>query len=187
MGRGDRRHAEAASPGSPSPTINANAATTLYRAKQYREAEELFRAVRSLDPDFILVKSGWGQVMLIQGKYGEAIQSLEQAVEPAVRHSVDLALLGHAYAKAGRPADARRLLRELENRDASRYVSPASVALLHAGLADTASVFRWLDRAVEVQDPNLAYYFVGEPLMEAYRRHPKGARLLQRMGLSPAR
>jgi predicted nucleic acid-binding protein len=92
-------------------------------------------------------------------------------------------LLGHAYAKSGRQEDARRLLRELENRDASGYVSPATVALLHAGLADTTSVFRWLERAVEVQDPNLAYYFVGEPLMEAYRRHPNGVRLLERMGL----
>jgi hypothetical protein len=39
----------------------------------------------------------------------------------------------------------------------------------------------------EVHDPLLTYYFVGEPLMEAYRQHPKGARLLQRMGLGRAR
>jgi pentatricopeptide repeat protein len=159
----------------------------LYRAGRYREAEELFQAVRSLDPDFILVNSGWGQVMLIQGRYEKAIEVLKQAVDPGVRHSFDLALLAHAYAKARRHEDARRLLRELESREASGYVSPASIALVHAGLGDTASVYRWLERAVEVRDPILAYYFVSEPLMDAYRRHPRGVRLLQRMGLGPPR
>jgi tetratricopeptide (TPR) repeat protein len=159
----------------------------LYRAGRYGEAEELFQAVRSLDPDFILVNSGWGQTMLIQGRYAQAIEALEKAVDPATRHSFDLALLGHAYARAGRGEDARRLLRELEDRDAGGYVSPASVALVHAGLADTASVFRWLERAVEVRDPILGYYFVSEPLMEGYRRHPSGARILERIGLDPAR
>jgi tetratricopeptide (TPR) repeat protein len=170
-----------------SPTFSAAAGFTLYRAGRYRQAEELFQGLRSLDPDFILVNSGWGQIMLIQGRYGEAIEALEHAVDPTTRHSIDLSLLAHAYAKAGRRDDARRLLRELEERAASGYVSGASMALAYAGLADTASAFRWLERAVEVHDPILTYYFASEPLMEAYRRHSKGARLLERMGLPPTR
>jgi serine/threonine-protein kinase len=170
-----------------SPTLSAGAGMTLYRAGRYREAEQLFQAVKSVDPDFLLLNSGWGQVMLVQERYQPAIEALERSVDPALRHSVDVALLGHAYAKVGRREEARRLLRELENRAARGYVSGASVALAYAGLGDTASVFRWLERAAEAGDPILAYYFAIEPLMAAYRRYPRGARLLQRMGLDPAR
>jgi serine/threonine-protein kinase len=169
-----------------SPTINAGAGITLYRAGRYREAQEHLQAVRSLDPDFVLVNSGLGEVQLIQGKYQEAVATLERAVDPAVRHSMDLALLGSAYARAGRRPDAVRLLRELEERGARGYVSRTSLALLHAGVGDSAKAFQMLASAAELRDPFLVYYFASDPLAEGLRRDRRGVRLLQRMGLGRA-
>jgi tetratricopeptide (TPR) repeat protein len=169
-----------------SPTINAGAGITLYRAGRYREALDLLHGVRSLDPGFVLVNSGLGEVHLIQGRYQEAVAALERAVDPAVRHSMDLALLGTAYARAGRRPDAVRLLRELEERGAGGYVSRTSLALLHAGVGDSAKAFQMLARAVELRDPFLVYYFASDPLAAELRRDRRGVRLLQQMGLGRA-
>jgi serine/threonine-protein kinase len=166
-----------------SPTINFGYGITLYRAGRYREALEQLQGARSLDPDFFLFNSGLGQVLLMEGKPADAVAMLERGVDPLVRHSADVALLGLAYARSGRGKEAGGLLRELRERGDTGYVSQASVALLLAGLGDTVGAFTALDRAAEARDPLLVYHFGSDPLMEGLRREPRGEALLRRMGL----
>lgn len=98
-----------------------------------------------------------------------------------------MAALGFTYARAGRRQAAEALLSELLDRRSKGYVRAASIAMLNAGLGDTAQAFAWLDRARQVHDPFLIYNFVSEPLMEPMRRHPNGAALLRAMGLPETR
>ena len=128
-----------------------------------------------------------GQVYLLQGRAADAVPILERAFDPAVRASSDLAILGFAYAKAGRQREGEVLLAELLERRSKGYISPANIAMLLAGLDDTAQTFVWLDRAREIHDPHLIYNFVIDPLMEPMRRHPRGRSLLRAMGLSETR
>ena len=166
-----------------SPTINAAFGMALYRARRYRDALAHLEEVRSLEPDFTLTNAFLGQVHLIEGRYADAIQAMERSIDPAVRHSGDLAFLGYAYARAGKRGDAEKLLRELHEREARGYVSPANLALLLTGLGDTLQAFRWLERAADERDPFLVYHFVSDPLLEGLRKKPRGQALLRRMHL----
>jgi len=66
-------------------------------------------------------------------------------------------------------------------------MSPSSIALLTAGLGDTSGTFAWLRRAVEVHDPLLVYNFVMEPMLEPFRRDPRGMAILRAMRLPETR
>ena len=63
-----------------------------------------------------------------------------------------LGLLGHAYAVAGKRAEAEQVLNELQQLQEQRYVSPYTVAAIYAGLNDQEQAFKWLDKAVEERD-----------------------------------
>ena len=163
--------------------INAAVGQDLYRIGRREEAKAQLRAVLSLDPGFRLASLWLGQIYLSEGRSAEAIPLLEQAIDTKVRQSNEVAMLGFGYAKAGRRAEARSLLRELLNRRSRGYVSPANIALLIAGMGDTVETFRWLQRAVDIHDPFLIYNFVTEPLLEAFRRDPRGVAILRAMGI----
>jgi hypothetical protein len=142
--------------------------------------------VIALDSGFIA--SGFlGTVYLFQGRAPEAVPLLERAIDPVARPSSDLALLGYAYAKAGRRRNAEALHRELMERGSKAYVSPAHIALVTAGLGDTNETFGWLRRAVETHDPMLVYAFVNEPLLKPFRRDPRGVAILRAMRLPETR
>jgi hypothetical protein len=65
-----------------------------------KEAEAQLRGVLALDSNYILANSWLGTVHLTQGRAGDALPLLERAIDPSVRYSLDLALLGYGYSKA---------------------------------------------------------------------------------------
>ena len=57
--------------------------------------------------------------------------------------------MGHALTQGGGVEEARRLLRSLEERARKSYVTPYSIAVLHAGRGEKAQALDWLERAFE--------------------------------------
>jgi eukaryotic-like serine/threonine-protein kinase len=167
--------------------INGVYGQTLYRAGRLEEAAAHLRGVIALDSSFIIANQFLGTVYLFQGRAAEAVPLLEQAIDPAVRPSLNVALLGYAYAKAGKRRNAEALLRELLERRSKGYVSPATIALLTAGLGDTTETFGWLRRAIKIHDPMLVLNFVNEPLFKPFRRDPRGVAILRAMRLPETR
>jgi TolB-like protein/DNA-binding SARP family transcriptional activator/Tfp pilus assembly protein PilF len=166
--------------------INVNYGQRLYQVGRLEEAESQLRSVLALDSSFIVANEFLGTIYLFQGRTAEAVPLLERSIDHA-RHSINVALLGYAYAKAGSRLKAEALLRELLERRSKGSISPSSIALLTAGLGDTSETFTWLRRAVEVHDPLLVYNFVIEPMLEPFRRDPRGMAILRAMRLPETR
>ena len=190
MGRIDEALAEARRARELDPlslTIVGGYGRVLHDAGRMEDAAAHLRGVVAMDSTFILTNEWLGITYLGQGRLAEALPLLERSVEPGVRQSITLAQLGYGLAKLGRRKEAELLLGELMDRRAKGYVTPTSIAFLHAGLGDTAETFTWLRRAAESHDPFLIYNFVNEPLLNPLKRDPRGAAILREMGLAPAR
>jgi tetratricopeptide (TPR) repeat protein len=83
---------------------------------------------------------------------------------------------------AGNVPKAREILRELEERARSAYVSPYHFAYVYTGLGDYDRAMDCLERAV-AERTGPAYSIKGSFLLTALHEHPRFRALLQKMRL----
>ena len=115
------------------------------------------------------------------GRHREAVDSLEKAVEVTKRRqSHYLALLGGAYAGAGRRADALALLAELTDRSSREYIAPFHLAFLHIPLGNLDEAISCLERACEERNA-LAWWPRTAPFYDPLRAHPRFPALLAKI------
>ena len=87
---------------------------------------------------------------MLMGRTSDAIAELETSVEsPRTRNPRFYAYLGYAYAAAGRPLDARRILNALEALGRQQYVSSFGLALVHDALGEKEPALAALERAYQ--------------------------------------
>jgi tetratricopeptide (TPR) repeat protein len=89
----------------------------------------------------------------------EAAQAASKAFEVAPAPGTEARLeLAKVYAAADRSAAAINLVKDAEKRkrEAGEAVDEVKIAEVYAVLGDVAAVFRWLERAVTANSPNLA-------------------------------
>ena len=90
--------------------------------------------------------------------------------------------LGWTYGRAGQAAKAREVLRRLEERSKTRFVSPILLAEVYAGLGDRDHAFAELERAFALRDPRLPN--IGfSPTLEPIRDDPRYREMLKRLKL----
>jgi eukaryotic-like serine/threonine-protein kinase len=164
-------------------TFATSLSMTLADSRDYEQAEAVIREGLKLEPNSPVAHSALGELYWLTGKYAEAMQEFEQAVALGGRYSSDLGWLAYGYAHTGKRPAAAEILRELQQRAGSGYVSFASIAMALTGLGDTTGAFTWLERAAEERDPLLLYTFGTDPLLKSLRKHPRGVALLRRMNL----
>jgi TolB-like protein/DNA-binding winged helix-turn-helix (wHTH) protein len=153
------RLAEAAARARKSDPVSFNAfmgAAQSFRAKrQYDQAIEVFRRALEIDAHqrahFEL-----GVTFVFMGRLDEAIGEFEAAVSQSRGNPRFQGYLGYAYAAAGRPVDARRVLQELEALAQREYVSSFGIALIYDALGDKERALAafeqaYQDRAVEFE------------------------------------
>ncbi len=162
--------------------IGTELAWVYYLMHRSQEATEEIRRTLALDQNYSQAHFVLGQVQSQQGRYGEAIASLRRAVDLGGFHGLVPAALAYAYAASGDHMAAGRILKELRRRSAREYVSPFGFAVVYAGLGDTTRVLEWLERGIDQRDIILAESFF-DPALDPFRRDPRFARLVDRMGL----
>jgi tetratricopeptide (TPR) repeat protein len=163
--------------------ITSNVGSSLFYARRFDEAERQYLRVIAVNPRFAPAHWGLGRSMLETGRVAEAIAHHERAVEVSGREGGYLCTLAHAYAVAGRTADARRLLREVEALARRAYVSPYDRALVHAGLGDKKAALDLLERAVDQRCTGLRQLRIDERL-KSLHGEPRFEALCRRVGLS---
>jgi eukaryotic-like serine/threonine-protein kinase len=161
-----------------SASINVTAAFPLYWSRQYPEAVIKFREAVDLHPHFWLAHYYLGLALEQSGSLSEAIAHLERAHELG-DSPWRLGGLGHAYALAGRRADAYQLIEDAKSLSRRRYVSPVHIAIIYAGLADLTA-FDWLEQGLEDRSWLMTWLGV-DPLFDPLRSDNRFEQLASRV------
>jgi serine/threonine-protein kinase len=164
-------------------SINVSIGLPFYWSRRHDQATEQFKKTLEMDQTFSLGHVLLGQAYVQMGMHDEAIAELQEARRldntPQVK-----AILGYAYAVSGRNSEALRMLTELDQLAACRYVSPYFRALIYAGLGEKTQAFAWLDKAYEERNEWLVWLKV-DPKLDSLRADPRFADLLHRVGFAP--
>ena len=166
--------------------VRSQLCRALYLTQRYEEAISAGQAVLDLDPTQSAPRQFIGLSLAATGRTDEAIERLKEAVQAAPGNAERRAALAYAYALDGQPADARKIIAELQ---APRAGVPNAyhIATIYAGLGDRPSALQWLDRAWEQHDGFLANRVKLDPKLDPLREEPRFRALLKRMLLDGAR
>jgi len=167
------------------PFYNSQVGYLLHASRQFEAAVAQLKHAIDLDPAFF--ESYWllSITHAQTGRLDEAIAAAEKANELSGGIARTLGLLGRAYGLAGRTAEARQLLEELEARHRSSHVPPSSIAMIHRGLGDLEKGLEWWVRGVEEHDLLLVMSLKAEPGYDSLRSHPTYQALLRKMNMEP--
>ena len=155
----------------------------LFWSRRYDQAIAESRGALEMDPNCVLAYYVLGLAWLAKCSFEDAIAVFLEATH-RFRDSYSLACLGMAYGLAGRQAEAREALAELERRAASQAVSPASFAWVYIGLGDKQSALDWLEKALAQHHPSVLWLRCSPPF-DPLRSEPRFEQLLARLNLLP--
>jgi DNA-binding SARP family transcriptional activator len=159
-----------------------DAVSTLMRAGRYHEALMGARNAVELDPGHDRSRATLGWAYVLSGRPDEGLVELERAVALSPNSTLWLGQLGQAYAMTGRTEKAREVLRQLETRGRTVYVSPYHLAYVHTGLGEHDRAVELLERAA-AERAGAVYGIRGSFLFAPLHRHPRFQALLERMRL----
>jgi TolB-like protein/DNA-binding winged helix-turn-helix (wHTH) protein/Tfp pilus assembly protein PilF len=161
--------------------LSATAGTTLgvrlYYANRIDEAEAEFHKTLELAPSFAVAHWGLAQCYRVKGRVEDELDELTKAVTLSGNSAYMRAHLGYGYAAAGDRLRAQAIAQELEAEAATHYVAPYHLALIAAGLGDTAVAVRWLERAYRDRSGWMMFLTV-EPEFLKIKEAPEIQRLL---------
>ena len=182
-----------------SPFINGGMARQYYLARQYdksiAQCQVALEKDASYPPARIQLALDYDQ----KGMLAEAVSELEKARTLTANYAsganngasagaakTDLpiihGMLGYAYARAGRTADAQSEFELLKTIAQHRYVPPSYFAIISLALGKNDDAFLWLNRAYQDHSEQMLYMGV-EPIVDPLRSDPRFAVLLQKVGL----
>jgi class 3 adenylate cyclase/TolB-like protein/Tfp pilus assembly protein PilF len=162
----------------------------VHLAAHYRWAHEHDQALAqvhktlTLFPDFHWAYWDLAWCHEQKGRFSDAIAASEKAVELSGTNTVMLTGLGYIYGRAGRSAEARKVLRELEERSQrGMYVNPFERAVIYAGLGQKEDALDWLEKAYAERSAWIPYLKV-EPTLGSLREETRFKELVRKMGLA---
>jgi TolB-like protein/Tfp pilus assembly protein PilF len=167
------------------PLLNMHLGWHYMMARQYNEAVAQLRSVLDVDPEHYHTLRHIGWAYLYSSRHAEAIAAFEAArkVEPDEPDNPQVtAALAAAHAAGGRGADARALLKQLEDSSRHRYVSACDIAAVYAALRELDTSLEWLEKALDERSPRMMELGL-DPVFDPLRTDPRFVDLLRRVGL----
>ena len=111
----------------------------------------------------------------------QAIPEYQKAIELSQGNEDAAAALAHAYAAAGRKAEAQKILHEWTRQSETKYVSAYMVATVYASLGDKDKAFEYLEKAYQERSSDLPYFLRADLRIDNLRSDPRFQDLLRRM------
>jgi len=161
---------------------NAVLASAYIYARQYDKAIAQAKKTYDLDPGFPLARHWLGMSYVATQQYDKAISISQEVSTDSVSRWLAIVVLGHAYARMGRRADAEQQIAQLQDLAKTRYIRPYYIASIYAALGDKDNAFAELERSFQERDVYLNR-INGDPFMDPLRQDPRFADLLKRMGM----
>jgi TolB-like protein/Tfp pilus assembly protein PilF len=153
-----------------------NQAEYYYGAGQLNEAEEAYKKVIELNPEWTGVYARLGSVFLAQSKNEAALAEVRKERDERWR-LYGLALAHHAL---GNSNETERALTELIEKHQKGMVSQIAAVYAYRGQNDEA--FQWLERAYDIHDYGLLGIKI-DPLYFNLHRDPRWSKFLKKMNL----
>jgi serine/threonine protein kinase/tetratricopeptide (TPR) repeat protein len=152
--------------------------------REYDRAVVWARKAIDLDPALVIAYGHLGKALVHQGMHEEAIAQLQKAVSLRKGLPHPRGMLGYAYAKAGRKAEAQKVLEELKAGPKPPFGTATAIARIHAGLGEKEQAIEWLRKACDERDSAVMWLKV-DRIFDNLRTEPGFAELLKDMGLPP--
>jgi TolB-like protein/DNA-binding winged helix-turn-helix (wHTH) protein/Flp pilus assembly protein TadD len=113
----------------------------------------------------------------------EAVFEYQKAVEISNGDQDATAALAHAYAVIGKRAEAQKILRDLQQKSKTEYVSPYFLAVIYAGLGEKDKAFEFLEKAYREKSLEISWHLKADLRIDNLRSDPRFQNLVRRMGL----
>jgi tetratricopeptide (TPR) repeat protein len=154
----------------------------LYHARRFDDAIRELRIALGADPEDVYALWYLGFALLEVSEHDEAIDTIERVATVWDRNPAALGILVRAYGRAGRHADANRILGELTARARHTYVPPAVLVNAYLGIGDVDRGLAFLERAYQ-EHSNIMRLLKTHPLFDPIRNDARFIDLSRRVGL----
>ena len=163
--------------------IGRDLARIHYYQQDYDGALEQCDHTIELNPHFSPAYWILGLVQEQRGDFDESAAAFQRAIQLSPASPLMKAALGRTFALSGKQAEALRILRELHELSAKRYVSPFELAAIYFALGQTDDGFQWLAKAFQDRCFELICLRV-DPRWESLRGNARFQTLFAQLGLS---
>ena len=184
MGRRDEALAELAKSKEmdPGPSSAMTEAGTFYQLRDWPRLVETSRRGIASNPNewvehYTLAVGYEGTNKLL-----EAISEYQKAVEISNGDQDAMAALAHAYAVIGKRSEAQKILRDLQQKSKTAYVSPYFFATIYAGLGEKDKAFEFLEKAYREKSLEIGWHLKADLRIDNLRSDLRFQKLLQRIG-----
>jgi serine/threonine protein kinase/tetratricopeptide (TPR) repeat protein len=177
-----------------SPIISANAGLYSYYEHNYDDAIAKYKLTLQSDPDFWVARHYLALAYVQKGMYDDAIAELRKLIKapatgPIPDQVVDAeseasASLGFACGMAGKHAEARAILSQLDALSKRRYVTGLYPAIIYAGLKENDKAIEYLNKAFDARHPGLVLIRI-EPIFDGLRTDERFKALIKRFDPIP--
>jgi DNA-binding winged helix-turn-helix (wHTH) protein/Flp pilus assembly protein TadD len=163
--------------------IGMQMAWILYLARDFQGAIEQSWKALVLEPKFAAAQHTLGLAYEQTGMLDEAITEFQNARSCSGHNPAAIAALGHAYALAGEPREARRTLEDLNEMSQRRYVSPYWESVVCVGIGAHDLALQALNECWNQRDIWLILLRV-DPRLDPIRENAQFHRLLKQVNSS---
>jgi len=166
--------------------VTSAAAYIHYFATDYTGAVKLCQGALQRDPNFIVAHTVLGLALEQLGKPDSAIAEFQTSLAlSGGRPAPYLDYLGHAYADAGRRADAEAILAEIDSRVKPGGISPVYRAATLTALGRKDQAMDALEEGSAPSAGGESQFLNVDPRFEPLRSDPRFRRLLHAEGFIP--